>query len=108
MEKDFFINAVQMVQAEGSANIPTVLYYDRAHHVFIGSAALAEGNPEDLSEDFKIDLGNIDPESKKPRTPFFTASGIPTSASDLTADFLNSWIKVMLTWLDQATFTGSP
>src|SRR5260370_1208963 len=108
MEKDFFINAVQMVQAEGSANIPTVLYYDRAHHVFIGSAALAEGNPEDLNEDFKVDLGNIDPESKKPRTPFFTASGIPKSAADLTADFLNILIKDVRKWMDQAGITGAP
>jgi hypothetical protein len=49
MEKDFFINAVQIVEVEGSSNIPTVLLYDRSKSVLIGSLALDEGAPEVLS-----------------------------------------------------------
>ena len=108
MEKDYFISALQMFETEGSANIPTVLYYDRSQRVLIGSAALAEGSAEDLNEDFKVDLGNIDPDSKKPRTPFFTASGVPKSAAELTADFLNTLIKDVRKWMDKAGMTGAP
>jgi molecular chaperone DnaK (HSP70) len=108
MEKDYFISALQMFETEGSANIPTVLYYDGSQRVLIGSAALAEGSAEDLNEDFKVDLGNIDPDSKKPRTPFFTASGVPKSAAELTADFLNTLIKDVRKWMDKAGITGAP
>src|SRR5260370_80482 len=89
MEKDFFINAVQMVEFDGAANVPTVLFYGRSRPVLIGSSALSEAAPQDLNEDFKLDLGEIDHTSKKRRTPFFTATGIPKSAADLTADFLH-------------------
>ena len=70
MEKDFFINAVQMVDVEGSTNIPTALLYQPGNKLLVGSAAVSEGSPDELNEDFKVDLGNIDPGSKKPRTRF--------------------------------------
>jgi len=108
MEKDFFINAVQMVEVEGSANIPTVLLYDRSQRVLIGFLALMEGVAEDLNEEFKLDLGNVDPESKKARTPFFTATGIPKSAAELTADFLNVLIKDVRRWMSQTGLAGAP
>ena len=104
MEKDFFINAVQMVEVDGAANIPTVLLYGRSRSLLIGSAALAEGAPEALNEDFKIDLGEIDPASKKPRTPFFTATGIPKSAAELTADFLHEVVKNSREWMNNQGF----
>ena len=101
MEKDFFINAVQMVEVEGSANIPTALFYSRSRTVLFGSAALAEAEPEQLNEDFKIDLGYIDPDSKSPRTRFFTAAGIPKSAAELTADFIHEIVNNSRHWMSQ-------
>jgi hypothetical protein len=100
MEKEFFIHAVQMVEVEGSANIRTVLLYRPGNKVLIGSAAIEEADsPDQLNEDFKVDLGEIDPESKAPRTPFFTALGTPKSAAGLTADFLHEVIKHTRTWM---------
>ena len=99
MEKDFFINAVQMVDVEGSTNIPTALLYQPGNKLLVGSAAVSEGSPDELNEDFKVDLGNIDPGSKKPRTPFFTATGTPKSAAELTADFLHEVVKYARTWM---------
>ena len=100
MEKEYFINAVKMVDVEGNANIRTALLYRPGNKVLIGSAAVEEATtPEELNEDFKVDLGNIDPESRKPRTPFFTAGGIPKSAAQLTADFLHEVIKYTRAWV---------
>jgi len=106
MKKEYFINAVQMVEVDGSTNVPTVLFYDRSGRILVGSAALAEGRAEDLNEDFKVDLGNIDPESKTPRTPFFTSGGIPKSAADLTGDFMHDLTKSVHRWLAQVGLNG--
>ncbi|MBZ5565302.1 MAG: molecular chaperone [Acidobacteriia bacterium] len=104
-EKDFFINAVQMVEVEGTTNIPTVLLYRRGAGVLIGSAALAAETPDQLNEDFKVDLGNINPESRTPRTPFITATGTPKSAAELTADFLHEVVKQARSWMAAQGFT---
>ena len=56
-KKEFFINAVEMIDIAGNKNIPTVLYYQRGGPVLIGSAALAaDKNQLGINEDFKVDL----------------------------------------------------
>jgi hypothetical protein len=62
MEKEFFINAVQLVDIEGATNVPTVLLYKGGALPIIGSRALSDAQDTlAINEDFKIDLGNIDP-----------------------------------------------
>ncbi len=100
MEKEFFIHAVQMVEMEGNPNIPTVLLYRSGNEVLIGSAAIEEaGSRDELNEDFKVDLGEIDPESAKPRRLFITALGTPKSAASLTSDFLHKVLKHTREWI---------
>jgi hypothetical protein len=95
MEKEFFVNAVQMVEVEGSVNIPTAVLYRRGASVLVGCSALAEAkDPEQLNEDFKVDLGYVDPKLKSQRTPFITAIGTPKSAAELTGDFLREVVKL--------------
>lgn len=40
-EKDFFINAIRMIDIDGAFNIPTVLFYDQKGKYHIGSSAIA-------------------------------------------------------------------
>ena len=40
-EKELFINAVQMIEVDGSWNIPTAVLYEKDGTVAIGSSALA-------------------------------------------------------------------
>ena len=99
-KKEFFINTVRMIDVEGSTNIPTVLYYRPRASVLIGSSALAEAkNRYEINEDFKIDLGNIDPKSEPPKK-FDTATGERVSARKLTHDFLHEVLKYVSEWLE--------
>ena len=70
-KKEYLINAIQIIDIEGDTYIPSVVYYDKNGKSLIGSLAIAEAinkkeNP--LISNFKIDLGNIDPNSSSPRT----------------------------------------
>ena len=40
-KKEFFINAAEMIDIDGSKNIPTVLHYQKGKLPLIGSAALS-------------------------------------------------------------------
>jgi hypothetical protein len=89
--KAFFIRALRLIDVDDNTNIPTVLYYDPGSRVLIGSAALAAAadKHELLNEDFKVDLGNINPTSKAVREKFDTAAGTSKSAVGLTSDFFH-------------------
>ena len=99
-KKEFFINAINMIDIEGNANIPTVLYYQDKGPPLIGSAALAAAESRlDINEDFKIDIGFIEPTSTALRKTFVTASGNYKSAAGLTADFLHQLMRHARNWL---------
>src|SRR5262245_54098113 len=72
--KEFFIRALRLIDVDDNTNIPTVLYYGPDSRVLIGSAAMAAAadKHELLNEDFKVDLGNINPTSKAIRDKFDT------------------------------------
>ncbi len=61
-DKGLLVNAIDLVEIDGNANIPTVLYYRQGQPSAIGSDALSlKHNRRELNEDFKIDLGNSKP-----------------------------------------------
>ncbi len=99
-DKAFLIRALRLIEIDDNTNVPTVLYYPSGSQVLIGSAALAAADAHDLlNEDFKVDLGNINPTSRTVREKFPTASGIPKSAAGLTSDFFNQVLKAVDRWL---------
>ncbi len=105
-KKDLFINSVQLVEVDGSANVPTVLYYKRKGFL-IGSEAIARAsNLDQLNEDFKIDLGQYHPTSAKVRARFPTAGSDKKSAAELTADFLGELLRRTDTWMDISALAG--
>ncbi|MEW6186004.1 MAG: hypothetical protein AB1585_09730 [Thermodesulfobacteriota bacterium] len=99
-KKEFFINAINMIEDNGSKNIPTALYYEQSNKPLIGSAALSvTDNQLEINEDFKIDIGFIEPGSSGSHRKYKTATGDYKSAVGLAADFLNQIIKVINSWL---------
>ena len=100
-KREFLINAVRMVEVDGSSNVPTNLFYPSKGRALIGSAAIAATSRRNqLNEDFKIDLGNIDPSSSSPKRLFRSADGEKRSASALTGDFLHELLLHTRGWLD--------
>jgi len=99
-KKEFLINAVQMIDIDGSKNIPTVLYYTSDDEILIGlTAEEATTDRLNLNFDFKIDLGNYEPKSTKWRRNFITANKKSKSAVHLTADFLYKLVFHVSEWL---------
>jgi hypothetical protein len=99
--KGLLINAIDLVEVDGSANVPTMLYYRQGHPPAIGSEALAmKRHRRELNEDFKIDLGNVKPGTMGPRRLFATATGEKKSAAELTADFIHEILGRVNEWME--------
>ena len=105
--KELFINSLQMIPVDGSVNVPTVLLYRRDAPPLFGSSAVAAAKKrEELNEDFKIDLGNVERRLSSPVELFGTAAGKKKSAVGLTADFLNLVIDGAKEWLAENNTSG--
>lgn len=90
---DYFIHAIQLIDAQGSTNIPTVLRYRPNSSPLFGSEAIelaAETNS--LNEDFKVDLGNTRPGTSVSGR-YRCADGKSRSAAELTGDFIHEVIS---------------
>jgi hypothetical protein len=100
MEKELFINSISMVDFDDSYNIPTVLLYQKGGGPLIGTQALSSATSRlDLNEDFKVDLGFIEPGSSNYKRDFVTFTGERKSAAGLCADFFNSLFIRVRDWL---------
>ena len=98
-EKELFIHAVQMVEVDGSWNIPTAVLYEKDGSVLVGNAALAASADYKLvNEDFKIDLGRYAP-AQQVKRQFATATGQRKTAIQIADDFLFQIQKLAHTWL---------
>lgn len=102
MDKDFFISAVPLVDIDGMTNIPTALYYEKSNKPILGHKILNEVEKKvDINQDFKIDLGNIDPKSPTGKKKFNTASGEKKSAIQLTSDFFYKVHDNIIEWFNK-------
>ncbi|PYP90926.1 MAG: hypothetical protein DMG65_09865 [Candidatus Angelobacter sp. Gp1-AA117] len=97
-EKEFFIHSVQMVEVDGSWNIPTAVLYDQ-NAVVVGNAALSAASDDTIiHEDFKIDLGRFSPTAQSKRM-YLTAIGQRKTALQIADDFLYEIQKIIKSWL---------
>ncbi|HKW75731.1 MAG TPA: hypothetical protein VJN64_09420 [Terriglobales bacterium] len=99
-EKELFIHSIQMVEIDGSWNIPTAVFYDTSGKPVIGNAAFAEA-PENavINEDFKIDLGRFSPGVQTKRLLHQTALGLKKSSLQIADDFLYEIQRIIKRWL---------
>jgi hypothetical protein len=102
-DRGYFITALRMIDVDGDKNIPTTLFYSTGDDILIGGRAIAAADRrhELLNEDFKVDLGNIDPTSRTLREKFKTASGVSKSAVGLTSDFLHRLLLHVDRWVQR-------
>ncbi len=100
-QSEFFINAVELIDFQGSTNIPSVLRYERdGRDPLFGSEAKSKArNRDEINEDFKVDLGNTKPGTTGAKQ-FQCSDGKPRSAGELTADFLTSLLRGASSWLE--------
>jgi len=75
-----------------------VLYYDDKKRPFVGTEARELGSPEFLVEDFKLELGAVDPETVAGSSASIAASGRRTGVG-LAKDFFDETLKKVNNWL---------
>jgi hypothetical protein len=100
--KEFFINAVPMIDFDGSTSLPTVLFYRPTGRPLIGSSAEIEGSKHPellLNQDFKVDVGEVRRRSASPRAKFPCADRSARSAVELASDFLYQVLSRVKDWL---------
>ena len=96
--KQLFIHAIKLAELDGQAIIPTALTYDRGV-ARTGADVIAESKtPDFLHDNFKLELGGIDPRTKERRS-VTTATGERKSAVALTKDFVDATLKKLDAWL---------
>lgn len=89
---DYFINAIRLVDVQGSTNIPSALAYQSSSAPSFGSDALELTAESSLvNEDFKVDLGNSRPGASV-NGRYRCGDGRFRSAAELTADFIHGVI----------------
>src|SRR5438067_13927572 len=100
IQKDFFINAIELIPVHGSTNTPTVIHYATGQRLAIGSDAISRAEDRsELIEDFKVDLGNVSPSSTTLLKRFVTPDAKERSAAELTSDFLTALLDEAAAWL---------
>lgn len=97
---ELLVLSTPMIEVENDPHIPTVVSYVGGKPV-IGHEALAQARKQSLTvnEDFKIDLGDLEPGGSSRRRRFQTANGEQKSAAELTADFLEVTLTKVKLWL---------
>jgi hypothetical protein len=93
-----FIQSVKLATIDESEVIPTTLYYDQGR-VFIGREAREKcSSPELLIEDFKVELGKLDPDNPVKRSTVADKSPRRT-ALGLAKDYFDEALKKLETTL---------
>ena len=110
-----FITSVNLAQIDGRAVVPTIVFYDESKRAHIGAEARELcPNPEQLFEDFKIELGQYDPDAvtkrtiNSPHTPRSTTVGI---AQDFFRELLgkvNNWLEMQGRPLPKSILIAEP
>lgn len=99
-KKSPFISSVSLVQIDGRTVVPTAIYYgaDRRAHIGFDARERCDA-PERLLEDFKIELGQHDPEAVTKRSA--KASGTHRlTVAGITQDFITELLAKVNSWLE--------
>ena len=107
--REYFINAIQVLDLKGSKNIPTVILYEQGSKELVGAQAIAAAHTRSLllNEDFKVDLGNYDPSAVN-RSKFSCADGTSRPSAQLASDFLHQLLNDSNEWLSRHALNLNP
>jgi hypothetical protein len=98
IQKTTWIRRGSLAPVDDTTVVPTVLYYDEKKRPFAGIEARERCSPEVLVEDFKLQLGDVDPESAAGRTRF-PATTTRRTPVGLAKDFFDETLKKINNWL---------
>jgi len=99
LKKSPFISSVNLVPIEGRNVVPTQIYYDSEKRAHIGHDARELcPSPEQLLEDFKIELGQYDPDAVTQRTA--TPHSPRKTVAGIAQDFFRELLANVNGWLD--------
>jgi hypothetical protein len=94
-----FISSVNLAQVDGRSVIPTAIYYDPEKRAHIGfEAREACPSPEQLLEDFKIELGNHDPDAITRKSA--TAHSPRNTVAGIAQDYFRELFARVNQWLE--------
>lgn len=99
MKKVPFISAVKLARADDSHIVPTTLYYDGKKAYAGREARERSPRPELLIEEFKIALGNTDPDAIDRRS-LNTDKSFRRTSVGLAKDFFDETLRKVEAWLD--------
>lgn len=101
--KELFINSVRQVRVQGHAVVPTVvLYQDKRCYTGFDAFERSE-QPNELREDFKVQIGNDDP-VKLAQVRSGIASGSGRSTLGIAKDFIDAVTEQALSVIDRQGF----
>lgn len=93
-----FVNTVRLIDIDGKASIPTMISYQHGK-CRIGLDALdLSSSPDDIHEDFKVELGNYEP-SALTRPKNYSANVLSKTALELAKDFIEALIAESDKWM---------
>lgn len=94
-----FISSVNLAQIDGRSVVPTLIYYDTEKRAHIGyDARELCASPEQLLEDFKIELGQHDPDQVTRRTA--TSQSPRNTVAGIAQDFFRELLARVNNWLE--------
>lgn len=94
-----WIRAINLARVNGSKIVPTAIFYDQNRRPHIGVEAIDQcTSPEKLIDDFKIQLGEHNPDNVTKRT---ARSGAPrNTVVGIAQDYFNQFLKGINDWLE--------
>ena len=109
IRREYFINAVKIIDLDSARNVPTAVLYAPDGRQLVGAHAVASANSDSLllNDNFKVDLGNFAPTSTT-RSRFPCADGTHRSSAQLAADFIHHVLTQSTEWLASQALARSP
>jgi hypothetical protein len=114
LKKTPYISSVKLARIDDSYIIPTAIFYESKKPLIGREARERCSSPELLVEDFKIELGKIDPDSTVRRstitenTPRQTPVGLAKDFFDETIRKINTWLELQGLALPQRILVAEP
>lgn len=108
--KTLAVNRTRMVEIQGRACVPTALYYcKQASHPYFGYEALQSAStPDLLNENFKIELGKINPENEVlNRKKLKCGDDQRRSAVNLVKDYFDCLIESVKAWMEIERYSNA-
>lgn len=98
IKKELFIGSSKLVEFDGKTSIPTCIHFGKNKIINGYPALIAANSPDEINDNFKIQIGNISPGRLDPPR-FFCADGKMRSANEIAKEFILNVISRADDWV---------